>query len=179
MLANAGLALPPVAVGIFVLILLLPRGAFGSLRIEFTLYAVYHRAGDPGAPVHRRPDRGRRAWRSRPGCSTRRARSARAGGSSRCSPMREARIGVLAAVIAAMGATVSEVGAVVIVGGNFQGEDETLASALLAKFTFCPNDPRETAIALMLGGPGPRAARQPDGDPAAGDAQPRFRAARA
>jgi ABC-type sulfate transport system permease component len=51
-----------------------------------------------------------------------------------------------------MGATVSEVGAVVIVGGNFEGSDQTLAGALLAQFTFSANDPRETAIALMLAG---------------------------
>ena len=32
---------PPVIVGVVVLLLLLPQGAFGSLRIEFTLTAVY------------------------------------------------------------------------------------------------------------------------------------------
>ena len=40
-LANASLALPPVLVGVFVLILLLPQGAFGSLDIAFTLRGVY------------------------------------------------------------------------------------------------------------------------------------------
>ena len=39
--ANASLALPPVVVGVAVLLLLLPQGAFGSLRSEFTLKAVY------------------------------------------------------------------------------------------------------------------------------------------
>jgi tungstate transport system permease protein len=56
----------------------------------------------------------------------------------------------MAAVIAAMGATMSEVGAVIIVGGNFEGRDETLASALLANFTDTANDPTELAIALVL-----------------------------
>jgi tungstate transport system permease protein len=56
----------------------------------------------------------------------------------------------MAAVIAAMGAAISEVGAIVIVGGNFQGHDETLASALLADFTYTANQPYETAIALIL-----------------------------
>jgi tungstate transport system permease protein len=64
--------------------------------------------------------------------------------------LREAKIGVLAAIIAAVGATVSEVGAVVIVGGNIQGQTESLASALLAEFTFSPNNPEETATALLL-----------------------------
>jgi ABC-type sulfate transport system permease component len=53
-------------------------------------------------------------------------------------------------VIGALGAAISEVGAVVIVGGNRVGESETLASALLANFTYQPNDPQETAIALLL-----------------------------
>src|SRR5579875_2134847 len=40
-LANASLALPPVLVGVAVLILLLPGSVFAGLRIEFTLTAVY------------------------------------------------------------------------------------------------------------------------------------------
>jgi tungstate transport system permease protein len=64
--------------------------------------------------------------------------------------LREAKIGVIAAVIAALGATISEVGAVVIVGGNFQGQDETLASALLEQFNYTSHDPYATAIAIVL-----------------------------
>ena len=64
--------------------------------------------------------------------------------------LREAKIGVIAAVIAALGATISEVGAVIIVGGNIQGHDETLASALLEQFNYTANDPYATAIALVL-----------------------------
>jgi tungstate transport system permease protein len=64
--------------------------------------------------------------------------------------LREAKVGVMAAIIAALGAAVSEVGAVVIVGGNVQGQTESLASALLAEFTFQPNDPHEAATALLL-----------------------------
>jgi tungstate transport system permease protein len=64
--------------------------------------------------------------------------------------LREAKIGVMAAVIAAAASTISEVGAVVIVGGNITGHTESLASALLAEFTFTPNDPRETATGILL-----------------------------
>ena len=35
------MGLPPVVVGVVVLLLLLPGGAFGSLRIEFTIKALY------------------------------------------------------------------------------------------------------------------------------------------
>ena len=45
--------------------------------------------------------------------------------------LREARIGVMAALIAALGTALSEVGAIVIVGGNVYGYDQTLASAAL------------------------------------------------
>jgi tungstate transport system permease protein len=45
--------------------------------------------------------------------------------------LREARIGVLAATIAALGSALSEVGAVVLVGGNIEGSTQTLASAAL------------------------------------------------
>ena len=45
--------------------------------------------------------------------------------------LREARIGVIAALIAALGTALSEVGAIVIVGGNVYGYDQTLASAAL------------------------------------------------
>ena len=39
-LANASLALPPVIVGLTVLLLLLPNGAFGSLHIAYTLRRI-------------------------------------------------------------------------------------------------------------------------------------------
>src|ERR1700685_2967249 len=40
-LANASMGLPPVVAGVVVLLLLLPMGAFGSLRIEFTIRGLY------------------------------------------------------------------------------------------------------------------------------------------
>ena len=149
LLANAGLALPPVVVGVVLLIFILPQGPLGSLQIEFTIKAMYVaqtilalpyvvaltaaaiRGLDPGLIAQ-----------------------ARALGAGRVQvaalALREARIGVIAAVIAALASTISEVGAVIIVGGNFQGRTESLASALLAEFTFQPDDPHETAIALLL-----------------------------
>ena len=38
----------------------------------------------------------------------------------------------------------------VIVGGNFQGHDETLASALLEQFNYTAHEPYASAIALVL-----------------------------
>jgi len=62
---------------------------------------------------------------------------ARAFGASRARvaalALREARVGVLAATIAAMGSAFAEVGAVILVGGNIDGETQTLASAVLVR----------------------------------------------
>ncbi|MGA2011301.1 MAG: ABC transporter permease [Solirubrobacteraceae bacterium] len=148
-LANAGLALPPVVVGVVVLLLLIPQGALSSLRIEFTLRAVYlvqavlalpYIVALTPAAIQGLP----------PGLIA----QARALGAGRVQlawlALREARVGVTAAAIAAMGAAMSEVGAVVIVGGNVQGKDETLASALLTEFTYSASNSYEIAIAIML-----------------------------
>ena len=45
--------------------------------------------------------------------------------------LREIRLGILAAVIAALGAILSEVGAVLMVGGNLAGETRVLTTAIL------------------------------------------------
>ena len=148
-LANASLALPSVVVGIGVLLFLLPQGAFGSLRIEFTLTAVYIAQAILALPfiVALTPA-------AIQGLPPGLLDQARALGAGRIQlgvfALREAKIGVFAAVIAALGATIAEVGAVVIVGGNFQGSDETLASALLEQFNYTAHDPYATAIALVL-----------------------------
>ena len=45
--------------------------------------------------------------------------------------MREARIGVTAAVVAAFGAIISEVGAVMLVGGNIAGQTRVLTTSIV------------------------------------------------
>jgi tungstate transport system permease protein len=148
-LANASLALPPVVVGVVLLIFILPEGPLGSLRIEFTIKAMFvaqtilalpYIVALTAAAIQGLP----------PGVVD----QARALGAGRIQlgvlALREAKVGVMAAVIAAATSTISEVGAVVIVGGNITNHTESLASALLAEFTFAPNDPRETATALIL-----------------------------
>jgi tungstate transport system permease protein len=149
LLANASLALPSVVVGIAVLLLVLPQGVLGSLQIEFTLRAVYIAQAVLALPyvvalvpaaIQGLP----------PGLLA----QARALGAGRVQlgwlSLREAKIGVIAAVIAALAATISEVGAIVIVGGNFQGADETLASSLLEQFNYTAHEPYATAIAIVL-----------------------------
>ncbi len=132
-----------------VIIFILPQGPFGSLRIAFTLQAMY-----VAQTILALPYVVALTAAAIQGVGPGVVDQARALGASRVQlarlALREAKIGVIAAIIAALAAIVSEVGAIIIVGGNFQGRTESLASALLAEFTFTPNDPRETAIALLL-----------------------------
>jgi tungstate transport system permease protein len=148
-LANASLALPPVLVGVFTLLLLLPESAFGSLRIEFTLTAVYvcqtilalpYIVALTPAAIQGLP----------PGLLA----QARALGAGRIQlsmlALREAKISMIAAVIAALGSALSEVGAVIIVGGNIQNYDQTLASAIVAQVNDSANYPYALGIGLVL-----------------------------
>ena len=137
-LANASLALPPVVVGVVMLLLLIRPGAFGSLHLAFTLRARLHRPDHARAALHHRAHPCGDPGPRRPACSLRLGRSGAGRLQLATFALREAKIGVLAATIAALGATISEVGAVVIIGGNIQGHDETLASAMLEQFNYTP-----------------------------------------
>ena len=61
--------------------------------------------------------------------------------------LREARAGVLAAIIAAFGAVISEVGAVMLVGGNIEGQTRVLTTAIVLE-----TRQGNFALALALGG---------------------------
>jgi tungstate transport system permease protein len=148
-LANASLALPPVIVGVFVLLFVLPQGPLGSLHYAFTIKAVYvaqtilalpYIVALTAAAVQGLP----------PGVLA----QARILGAGRrhlsVLALREAKIGVLAAVIAALGAALSEVGAVIIVGGNIQNYDQTLASAVVQQVNDYANYPYAVGISLVL-----------------------------
>ena len=148
-LANASLALPPVLVGVWVLIVLLPQSAFGSLGIAFTLRGVYvaqtilalpYIVALVPAAIQGLP----------PGLLD----QARFFGAGRIQlsllALREAKIGVLVAVIAAVGSTLSEVAAIIIVGGNVQNYDQTLASAIVQQINDYANYTYALAIGIVL-----------------------------
>jgi tungstate transport system permease protein len=63
--------------------------------------------------------------------------------------LREARIGIVAALLAALGTGLAEVGAIVIVGGNVYGYDQTLASAALYDANAAHYD-EAVAVSLVL-----------------------------
>jgi tungstate transport system permease protein len=131
-LANAGMGLPPVVVGLVAALLLFRGAPLGGLNLLYTLNGVILAqtllalplvAALTAAAVQSLPE----------GLID----QARAFGASRARvaalALREARVGVLAATIAAMGSAFAEVGAVVLVGGNINGETQTLASAVLVR----------------------------------------------
>jgi tungstate transport system permease protein len=129
-LIHTGFALPPVVVGLFVYLLLSRAGPAGGLHLLFTpsamifaqaLLATPYIAGITLAAVQSVPADARRQARSL-GASPLR---------SVLTHVAEARTGVVAAVIAGFGAVISEVGAVLLVGGNIRGETRVITTAIV------------------------------------------------
>lgn len=129
-LVNVGMGIPPVLVGLFVLLLLWSDGPLGWLNILFTpaamvivqvLLAIPIAAGvTAGAVAGLSPD-AREQLDALHLPLVRRYRVV----------VREAWPGVAAAVAATFGRVVSEVGAVLIVGGNILGETRVLTTAIV------------------------------------------------
>ncbi len=65
--------------------------------------------------------------------------------------IREVRMGILAAVLAALGGILSEVGAVMIVGGNLEGETRVLTTAIMM-YTRMGNFEMALGLATVLVG---------------------------
>ena len=129
-LANAGIALPPVLVGLVLYVLFVPQGALGGLHLQLTRRGVFAAQAILALPYVVALSSA--AVQGLPPGLLRQAVSLGAGRRQvAVLALREARIGVVAAIIAALGTTLAEVGAVVIVGGNVYGYDQTLASGAL------------------------------------------------
>jgi tungstate transport system permease protein len=129
-LGNAGLGLPPVVVGLVLALLMFPAGPLGSFHLLFTLTGVILAQIVLSVTIVAALTAS--ALRALPAGLLAQARALGAGTAQIWwLALREARIGVLAATIAALGSAVSEVGAVVLVGGNIEGSTQTLASAAL------------------------------------------------
>lgn len=131
-LANAGMGLPPVVVGLVVALLLFRGAPLGGLNLLYTLNGVILAQAVLAVPVVTALTAA-----AVQGLPAGLLDQARAFGASRPAvaalALREARVGVLAATIAAAGSAFAEVGAVVLVGGNIEGQTQTLASAVLVR----------------------------------------------
>jgi tungstate transport system permease protein len=147
-LVHTGFALPPVVVGLFVYLLLSRSGPAGDLQLLFTptamilaqaILAAPYVAGVSLAAIQSVPPDVRM--------------QARALGASRAraifTHVREAKLGVGAAVIAGFGAVLSEVGAVLLVGGNIRGETRVMTTAIVLE-TRRGNFALAIALAIIL-----------------------------
>ncbi|MEM7410168.1 MAG: ABC transporter permease [Myxococcota bacterium] len=127
---NAGMGAPPVVVGLLVALLLWRSGPLGGLGWMYTpwamvlaqaLIALPMVVGITLAAVAALPEDWMLQVRTL-GVST---------GWRGWLLLREIRLGLFAAVIAALGGILSEVGAVMMVGGNLRGETRMLTTAIL------------------------------------------------
>jgi tungstate transport system permease protein len=129
-LANAGVAMPPVLAGLFLYIVFAPPAPLGGLHLTWTRRSVFIAQTLLAIPYV--VALATAAIRSLPPGLISQARALGAGWVQvGVLAVREARVGVVAAIVAAMGTTLAEVGAIVVVGGNIYGYDQTLASAAL------------------------------------------------
>ncbi len=129
-LLYTGMGLPPVVVGLFVYLLLSRSGPLGDLRWLFTPQAMILAqviiatplvAGLTMAAVMG-VDPAVRLQALSLGATTRQATA---------TILREARVGVVVSVIAGFGGIISEVGAVMMVGGNVAGRTRVLTTAIV------------------------------------------------
>lgn len=127
-LVNTGMGLPPVVVGLFVSILLWRSGPLGALELLYTPAAIVLAQLVIAAPivtgltlaaVQQIPETFRLQMLAL--------------GASRVQLVwvlgREARLPMLAALMAGFGAVISEVGASLMVGGNIRGQTRVLTTA--------------------------------------------------
>jgi len=145
-LVNTGMGLPPVVVGLFVTLFLWRSGPLGGWEILYTPAAIVLAQAVIAAPivtgitlaaVQQVPEKFRLQLVAL--------------GASRAQmvwvTLREARLPMLAAVMAGFGGVISEIGASLMVGGNIKGQTRTLTTAMVletGKGNF------EIAIALSL-----------------------------
>jgi tungstate transport system permease protein len=128
-LINAFFGLPPVVVGLVLYLALSHSGPFGFLQLLFTPAAMIIAQAALATPiitalVHRASER---AW-------ARYGDELTCDGASRLQALPQilaiVRADLLTAVLAGFGRTVSEVGAVILVGGNIRGLTRTMTTAI-------------------------------------------------
>ena len=143
---NSGMALPPVVAGLIVAVLLWRTGPLGQLHLLYTPAAIVVAQAVIAIPVV--TALGAVALQT---LHPKLRLQILALGASRWQAawllFREARLPLLAAVMAGFGAAVSEVGATIMVGGNIKGSTRTLTSATVLEVQ---RGNFETAMALSF-----------------------------
>jgi len=127
-LINTGMGLPPVVVGLFVSILLWRNGPFGFLEILYTPAAIVIAQAIIATPIVMGISLA--AFQHLP--KNLRLQILALGATRRQMLwilMKEAKLPLLAAVMAGFGGVISEVGASIMVGGNIKGYTRVLTTA--------------------------------------------------
>lgn len=127
---NVGMGFPPVLAGLFVLLLLWGDGPLGSVELLFTPGAMVIVQSILALPIAIGVTLGAVAALAPAAREQLAALNLSFPGRFRILT-REARVGVVAAVAAAFGRVIAEVGAVMIVGGNIAGETRVLTTAIV------------------------------------------------
>jgi tungstate transport system permease protein len=129
---NTGLALPPVVVGLAVFLLLSRSGPLGSLDMLYTPFAMIVAQAVIAGPYIAAVSLA--AAETVPADVRLQARALGASGiQATLLQLREIRSSLVAAVAAGFGAIISEVGAVMIVGGNILGETRVMTTAIVTE----------------------------------------------
>jgi tungstate transport system permease protein len=143
---NAGMGLPPVVVGLFVTLILWRSGPLGAFEILYTPTAIVLAQAVIAAPIVTGITLA--AVQNVPPAFRLQLLGL---GASRPQMvwwvLKEARLPMLAAVMAGFGGVISEIGASMMVGGNIKGQTRTLTTAMVletGKGSF------EVAIALAV-----------------------------
>ena len=127
---NAGMGIPPVVVGLFVFLLLARSGPLGSWNLIYTPTAIVI-----AQVIIATPQVIGVTIAGIQGLDERLTLQIVSLGASRAQLylklVREARVAVLAALAAGFGAIISEVGAVMMVGGNIQGQTRVMTTAIV------------------------------------------------
>lgn len=127
---NTGMALPPVVVGLVVAMSLWRSGPLGNLRLIYTPVAIIIAQTIIAAPVVTGLTAATLA-----ALDSRLQQQLLGLGASRVQMVwylwREARLPLLAALMAGFGSVISEVGASMMVGGNIRGQTRVLTTAIV------------------------------------------------
>ena len=127
-LINTGMGLPPVVVGLFVTMMIWRSGPFGFLEILYTPYAMIIAQGIIATPIVMGISLA--AIQNLPPNLRLQILSL---GASRLQMVwvliKEAKLPLLAAVMAGFGGVISEIGASIMVGGNIKGYSRVLTTA--------------------------------------------------
>jgi tungstate transport system permease protein len=129
-IVNTGMALPPVVVGLVVAMTLWRSGPLGDLRLIYTPWAIIIAQTIISAPVVMGLTAAALA-----ALDPRLQQQLLGLGASRVQMIwmlwREARLPLLAALMAGFGSVISEVGASMMVGGNIRGQTRVLTTAIV------------------------------------------------